>query len=113
MGRSRTRVRCVLSAALVLAAVGVLVGGAVSSEARPLHSSAYMQCRNYGNGLQRCEGQYFICWTPTRWLAVESSNGLDISSPTGTFYVGFAFSRWYKPVSFDGLLRYLLRVQRT
>ncbi len=110
MARPRTRVTP--ARLLLLAIAAALVGGAVSAEARPLHSSAYMQCRNYGNGLQRCEGRYFICWTPTRWLAVESQNGLDISSPTGTFYVGFAFSRWYRPVTFDGLLRYFLQVQR-
>lgn len=71
-----------------------------------------MQCRNFGNGFQRCEGAYFICWTPTRWLAHESAHGLDISSPTGTFYVGFGFSRWSQPVTFNEVLSFFLQVQR-
>jgi hypothetical protein len=39
------------------------------------------------------EGRYFICWIPNKhWQVVESSSGIDISSPTGLATVSFGYA---------------------
>jgi hypothetical protein len=93
---------------VVLMALGLLVlaGSAGAGPSQQERSAARMECDNVGKGLQRCEGEFFIVYIPLHWLSIESTNGVDVSSPTGVYYAGFGFSSWYQPLSFDDILAY-------
>ena len=59
------------------------------------------------------EGRYFTCWIPNdHWQVVESSNTLDISSPTGTAAVSFGYAtNGPAPYSLTGVRKLLLSPQ--
>lgn len=60
-------------------------------------------------GWVRWEGRSFICWLPSRdWRVAESMSGIDISSPTGDLYVGFAFAtNSPAPVTTEQVIQYV------
>ena len=88
-------------ALLTLAIPGVAqpIGGEVHPrQARP----SFQQ--NAGK-LVRKEGRFWTYYVPdAKWGAVENQNGIDISSPTGTYYLGHGFSPTPGPVTFDQML---------
>jgi hypothetical protein len=58
--------------------------------------------------VQRHENRYWVWYAPHGWVDTHSANGIDISSPTGTFIVSFGFAPTPGPVSFRQVRQLLL-----
>jgi hypothetical protein len=57
-------------------------------------------------GWVRHEGKWFVWYAPDRhWTAVQSVGGIDLQSGDGSLAVGFGFSGWPSPVTFDDVVR--------
>ncbi|MEK6250449.1 MAG: hypothetical protein AABM43_00675 [Actinomycetota bacterium] len=59
--------------------------------------------------LVRHENQYWTWYAPAGWVDAHSANGIDVTSPTGTFHVGYGFSGWYQPVTHQDVINLLLQ----
>lgn len=50
------------------------------------------------SAMVRKESQWWVWYVPkANWVAAQSAEGIDITSPTGTLYVGYAFSATPRP----------------
>jgi hypothetical protein len=88
-------VRVLAGAGLTLA---LTMGVTVVAGAATAHAS--VPSANPLPGWIHKDGQYFTYWLPTKdWQAVETNRGLDITSPTGLYAVGFGWSSLAMPTT--------------
>jgi len=57
--------------------------------------------------LKRHESRWWVWYAPPRWVAAESANGIDITSPTGVLHIGYGFSGTAFPISQAEVREYL------
>jgi hypothetical protein len=88
----------------VLATAGLalvlMMGIAIGAAGTGATANAAVPSANPLPGWLHKEGQYFTYWLPTKdWQAVETNRGLDITSPTGLYAVGFGWSSLAMPTT--------------
>jgi hypothetical protein len=77
----------------------------ISPQLDPERAAPGATFQQAGAKLVRKQGKFWTYYVPdAKWGAVENANGIDISSPTGTYYLGHGFSPMAGPVSFEQML---------
>ena len=90
-------IRVLATAGLALA---LTMGVAVATVGTGAPANAAVPSANPLPGWLHKDGQYFTYWLPTKdWQAVETNRGLDITSPTGLYAVGFGWSSLAMPTT--------------
>ena len=75
-----------------------------------LVAALMLTCTAAAQAWVRHDGRWWTYYLPTsRWVAAESSAGIDISSPTGVFYVGYGFSGSPFPLTNQQVVDYTVR----